>query len=187
MSTTLVINSGSSSLKCALWADDGKRLLVALGECLHTPDAVLHCDVEHSIACPGADHREVLRLFLDFVQEKDLLREVGAVGHRVVHGGEAFQQATIITEEVLAQLEAVSGLAPLHNPANIAGIQATREVLPGVPQVAVFDTAFHQTMPDRAYRYAVPAAWYERYSVRRYGFHGTSHRYVAQKCAELLD
>ena len=111
---------------------------------------------------------------------------VDAVGHRVVHGGEAFSAPTIISDDVLATLRDLVPLAPLHNPANITGIEVARKVWPDVPHVAVFDTAFHRTLPAPAYRYAVPAAWYERYGVRRYGFHGTSHSYVAERAAAVL-
>ena len=111
---------------------------------------------------------------------------VDAVGHRVVHGGEAFSAPTIIDDDVLDTLRSLVPLAPLHNPANITGIEAARRLWPGVPQVAVFDTAFHRTLPVHAYRYAVPAEWYERHGVRRYGFHGTSHAYVAGRAAEVL-
>jgi len=114
------------------------------------------------------------------------LNEISAVGHRVVHGGEKFKRSTLITEEVLEAIKAVQDLAPLHNPPNIAGIEAAREVLPNIPQIAVFDTAFHQTMPEAAYLYAVPYEWYGMYGVRRYGFHGTSHLYVSRRAAVLM-
>ena len=114
------------------------------------------------------------------------LREIGAVGHRVVHGGEKFASSVLVTREVIAKITECSELAPLHNPANLKGIEAVEKALPGVPQVAVFDTAFHQTMPDYAYMYALPHYMYEKYGVRRYGFHGTSHRYVSRRACEIL-
>ncbi len=109
--------------------------------------------------------------------------EIGAVGHRVVHGGEYFANSVLITEEVKDALRKCIDLAPLHNPANIIGIEACEKLMPGVPQIGVFDTAFHQTMPEKAYLYALPYKYYEKYKVRKYGFHGTSHRFVSQECA----
>ena len=114
------------------------------------------------------------------------LNEVDAVGHRVVHGGEKFNQSTLITDEVIKMIEESSELAPLHNPPNLKGIYAIKELIPGAPQVAVFDTAFHQTMPDYAYTYGIPYSLYEKYGIRRYGFHGTSHRYVSKRVCEVL-
>ena len=114
------------------------------------------------------------------------MKEIDAVGHRVVHGGEKFASSVVITDEVMAAIEECNPLAPLHNPANIIGIKACQEKMPGVPMVAVFDTAFHQTMPAKAYTYAIPYEYYENDKMRRYGFHGTSHRYVSQRCAEIL-
>ena len=112
--------------------------------------------------------------------------EIDAVGHRVVHGGEKFADSVLITPAVMDALEECSSLAPLHNPPNIQGIEACQAIMPNVPQVGVFDTAFHQTMPKEAYMYALPYEYYEDYGIRRYGFHGTSHKYVAQRCAELM-
>ena len=115
------------------------------------------------------------------------MKEINAVGHRVVHGGEYFANSVIITPEVIEAIEKCCDLAPLHNPANLIGIHACEEIMPGVPQVAVFDTAFHQTMPERAYMYALPYEYYEKYKVRRYGFHGTSHRFVSEEAAKMMD
>lgn len=115
------------------------------------------------------------------------LQEIDAVGHRLVHGGEKFASSTVITEEVIKAVEEVSELAPLHNPANLIGVRACQEVLPDVPMVGVFDTAFHQTMPEEAYMYGIPYEYYEKYKVRKYGFHGTSHSYVSKRAAELLN
>ena len=115
------------------------------------------------------------------------LDEIGAVGHRVVHGGEKFASSAVITDEMIKAVEECNDLAPLHNPANLIGIRACQELMPGTPMVAVFDTAFHQTMPEKAYMYGLPYEYYEKYKVRRYGFHGTSHSFVSKRTAELLD
>jgi acetate kinase len=137
------------------------------------------------------DHKIALQWVLDTLTDKEIgvlesLSSIGAVGHRVVHGGEAFSGSVLITDEVIKALEDNIELAPLHNPANLMGIYACKELMPGTPMVGVFDTAFHQTMPKHAYLYALPIELYEKYRVRRYGFHGTSHRYVSQRAAELV-
>lgn len=137
------------------------------------------------------DHSAAVKLVLQYLLDEKLgaiknLDEIAAVGHRVVHGGEKFSSAVLINDEVLAAIEECCDLAPLHNPANLIGIRACQELMPGVPQVAVFDTAFHQTMPDYAYTYGIPYEYYEKYKVRRYGFHGTSHSFVSKRTAELL-
>lgn len=137
------------------------------------------------------DHKVAIRLVVDALLSPDhgaltSLDEIAAVGHRVVHGGEKFADSVIINDEVMATLRACAGLAPLHNPANIIGIEACQSLLPGVPQVAVFDTAFHQTTPPEAHIYGLPYEYYEQYGVRRYGFHGTSHKYVSRRAAKLL-
>ena len=135
-------------------------------------------------------HKEAVRMVLDALVDPEngvlkSLDEIGAVGHRIVHGGEKFTESAVITDEMLAKVEECNELAPLHNPANIIGINACRELMPGVPMVGVFDTAFHQTMPQKAYMYAVPYECYEKYGVRRYGFHGTSHSFVSKRAAEV--
>ncbi len=173
----LVLNSGSSSLKYRLFDMESRTTLAAglterIGEAGSIPD--------HATAVDG-----VAALLRDGELVNDL-HPIGAIGHRVVHGGEAFREATRIDETVVFAIREQSRLAPLHNPANLTGIQATLERYPNVPQVAVFDTAFHQTLPDRAYRYAIPEDWYADHGVRRYGFHGTSHAYVAKQAAALL-
>jgi acetate kinase len=166
----LALNCGSSSVKYKLY-DWEKRETLAKGE------------VERvGVAGGPANHREALRQIIASLPSS----EISAVGHRVVHGGEKFKSSILINEEVLAAIKAVKDLAPLHNPPNIAGIEAAQEVLPGIPQIAVFDTAFHQTMPEHAFLYAVPYEWYGMYGVRRYGFHGTSHLYVSRRAAALL-
>jgi len=169
----LVLNCGSSSLKHrTVDVDDGSVLARGLVERIGEPGG-------------PADHEQAVAAVLD--QLRDAGVEPEAVGHRVVHGGEAFTTPTRIDDRVVAGIEEQVPLAPLHNPANLAGITAARRVFGDLPHVAVFDTAFHATLPPAAYRYAVPSDWYEQHGVRRYGFHGTSHAYVARRAAELLD
>ena len=192
----LVINAGSSSLKYQLLNPDTQEVL-AKGLCerigidgkfTYKPagkDPIKDADV----AMPT--HSEAIQTVLHaLVDEKNgvisSMKEIDAVGHRVVHGGEKFAQSVLITDEVMAALEECIPLAPLHNPANITGIKACEKVMPGVPMVAVFDTAFHQTMPAKSYIYALPYEYYENDKVRRYGFHGTSHRYVSARAAAML-
>ena len=191
----LVINCGSSSLKYQL-IDSETEAVLAKGLCerigidgvlTHTPagkEKVKFTDPlpNHTVAVSA-----VLKQLTDPVNGVIAdLAEIGAVGHRVVHGGEKFASSTVINDEVIAEIEKCNDLAPLHNPANIIGINACKELMPGVPMVAVFDTAFHQTMPEEAYLYALPYEYYEKYAVRRYGFHGTSHSFVSAHTAELL-
>ena len=140
---------------------------------------------------PMADHTDAIRLVLEALTNEKTgvvknLDEIGAVGHRVVHGGEKFSASVVITDEVMAAIEECNDLAPLHNPANLIGINACKTLMPDTPMVAVFDTAFHQTMPEEAYMYGLPYEYYQKYKVRRYGFHGTSHSYVSKKAAEDL-
>lgn len=186
----LVLNCGSSSVKFALLdPQTGARPLSGLAERLGSPEASLRLDVSgarQTHPLPGGSSAEALEVLLSELERLGLRSSVQAVGHRVVHGGERFSAPARITPEVLTAIEACVPLAPLHNPANLAGIAAAQAALPGVPQVAVFDTAFHQSMPAVAYRYAVPEAWYTQYGVRRYGFHGTSHAYVAAEAARQL-
>ena len=137
------------------------------------------------------EHTEGVKFIFSLLTDPEIgvikdLKEIDAVGHRMVHGGEKFNQSVVLTDEVLKAFEAVSDLAPLHNPANLKGVNAVKELMPGLPQVGVFDTAFHQTMPAKAYMYAIPYELYEKYGVRRYGFHGTSHRYVSARALEFL-
>ena len=194
----LVINAGSSSLKYQL-LNPATGELLAKGLCerigidgrftykpqLEGKEAVKEAEV----AMPT--HSEAIKTVLDaLVDAKNgviaSMKEIDAVGHRVVHGGEKFAASVIITDEVMKTIEECNPLAPLHNPANIIGIKACQELMPGVPMVAVFDTAFHQTMPPVAYTYALPYEYYEKDKVRRYGFHGTSHKYVSQRAADML-
>ena len=182
----LVLNAGSSSLKVALVdPSTGERSLSALGERLGTPDARLRLD-GGSQDLPGAGHEQVLAAVLDAAGDAVDGTGLLGVGHRVVHGGERFSASVLVDDDVLAAVEEVSALAPLHNPPGLATIAAARALLPDLPHVAVFDTAFHATVPPAAHRYAVPLEWYESHGVRRYGFHGTSHRYVSARAAELL-
>ena len=191
----LVINCGSSSIKYQLFnmTDESvmaKGLLEKIGE----GDSALHHErngQKISIEKPVAEHKAGLDLILKTLVDDDIgvikdINEIKAVGHRVVHGGEEFVESCLITDEAIDAIERFSDLAPLHNPPNLMGIRAAMEEMPGVPQVAVFDTSFHQTMPPAAYTYALPWELYEKHRVRRYGFHGTSHRYVTIKAAEML-
>ena len=192
----LVINAGSSSLKYQLIDMDTENVM-AKGLCErigidgsklnHTPgdgDKVV-------IEKPMKDHADAINMVIEALVSKEHgviadMSEISAVGHRVVHGGELFSKSVVITDEVKKAVESCNDLAPLHNPANLIGIAACEKAMPGVPQVGVFDTAFHQTMPKEAYMYAIPYKYYEDYKVRRYGFHGTSHRYVTQRAAAML-
>ena len=191
----LVINCGSSSLKYQLIDSETEQVL-AKGICerIKLDGSLTHQATgkeKIQIEAPMPDHSAAVKLVLQYLLDEKLgaiknLDEIAAVGHRVVHGGEKFSSAVLINDEVLAAIEECCDLAPLHNPANLIGIRACQELMPGVPQVAVFDTAFHQTMPDYAYTYGIPYEYYEKYKVRRYGFHGTSHSYVSKKAAEVL-
>ena len=186
-SAVLVINSGSSSLKFSLIDGNREEVLVqGLAEALGSADAALHVarpdQAKETRAIPGAHHSQAMAAVLEVIEEF----HIAAVGHRVVHGGEAFSESVLIERKTLAAIRACVPLAPLHNPANLAGIEAAKERFPALPHVAVFDTAFHQTMPPQAFHYALPHALYENHRVRRYGFHGTSHRFVSAEAARLL-
>lgn len=191
----LVINCGSSSLKYQLIDSDTEGVL-AKGLCerigidgrlTHKPTGKENVKME--VAMPT--HTAAVSLVLEQLTDETngviaSLDEIGAVGHRIVHGGEKFAEATLLNDEVIKEIEACNDLAPLHNPANLIGINACRELMPNVPMVGVFDTAFHQTMPEKAYLYGLPYEYYEKYGVRRYGFHGTSHSFVSKRAAEML-
>jgi acetate kinase len=191
----LVINCGSSSLKYQLINSDSEEVLAkGLCERIGIDGRLVYqkegCDKEFTDA-DMPTHKQAIQMVLDaLVNEKSgaigSLSEIDAVGHRVVHGGEKFASSTILTDEVLSAIEECNDLAPLHNPANLIGINACRELMPNIPMVGVFDTAFHQTMPKKAYLYGLPYEYYEKYKVRRYGFHGTSHSFVSKRCAEFL-
>ena len=192
----LVINCGSSSLKFQLIDSESEKVL-AKGLCerigidgsrlVYSPAGKEKVE----IVKPMPDHKVAVSMVIDaLVDEKNGvisdLKQIDAVGHRIVHGGEKFASATVINDEVIKAIEECNELAPLHNPANLIGIRACQELMPGVPQTAVFDTAFHQTMPEKAYLYAIPYSYYKNYKIRRYGFHGTSHAYVSKRCAEIM-
>ena len=191
----LVINCGSSSLKYQLINSDTENVLAkGLCERIGIDGRLVYqkagLDKETTEAAMPT-HKQAIQMVLDaLVNEKTgaiaSLSEIDAVGHRVVHGGEKFAASTILTDEVLAAIEECNDLAPLHNPANLIGINACKELMPNTPMVGVFDTAFHQTMPKKAYLYGLPYEYYEKYKVRRYGFHGTSHSFVSKRCAEFL-
>ncbi|WP_047981584.1 acetate kinase [Ornithinibacillus contaminans] len=194
MSNVLAINAGSSSLKFQL-IKMPKETVVAKGlvERIGLPEAVFGIEVDGKKDKTVTDipnHEVAVKLLLERLTTSGVIKsldEIDAVGHRVVHGGEKFNDSVLITEQVLKEIEDISELAPLHNPANLTGIRAFQEVLPTVPMVAVFDTAFHQTMPPQSYLYSLPYEYYEKYGIRKYGFHGTSHKYVSERAAELLD
>ena len=192
----LVINCGSSSLKFQLIDAESEQCL-AKGICERIGidgSMITYAreggEKERKVT-PMPDHTEAIRLVLEALTNPKTgvvasLEEIGAVGHRVVHGGEKFAQSVVLDWEVLAAVEECNDLAPLHNPANLIGIEACRKLMPDTPMVGVFDTAFHQTMPEEAYMYGLPYEYYQKYKVRRYGFHGTSHSYVSKRAAEVL-
>ncbi|MCI6553812.1 MAG: acetate kinase [Lachnospiraceae bacterium] len=192
----LVINCGSSSLKFQL-IDTVSEALIAKGLCER-----IGIDGSRLVYTPAGgekqitevemqDHTQAIKQMLEALTGENAgvvksLDEIGAVGHRIVHGGDKFASSTLITDEVISAIESCNELAPLHNPANLLGIAACQELMPGTPMVAVFDTAFHQTMPEEAYLYGIPYEYYKKYRVRRYGFHGTSHSFVSARTAEVL-
>ena len=192
----LVINCGSSSLKFQLINAESEEVL-AKGLCER-----IGIDGRLTYQPAGGEkeisekamptHTEAIQFVIDALTNEKTgvvksLSEIGAVGHRIVHGGEKFASSVVITEEVKKAVEECNDLAPLHNPANLIGVEACEKLMPGTPMVAVFDTAFHQTMPEKAYMYGLPYEYYEKYKVRRYGFHGTSHSYVSKKAAEVME
>lgn len=192
----LVINCGSSSLKFQLINSESEEV-IAKGLCeriaiegsrmVYTPKG----GEKQITVAPMPDHTAAIQMVLAALTDEKTgvvkeLGEIGAVGHRIVHGGERFASSTVITEEVLKAIEECNDLAPLHNPANLIGIRACRQLMKNTPMVAVFDTAFHQTMPPKAYMYGIPKEYYEKYAIRKYGFHGTSHKFVSKRTAEFL-
>ncbi len=191
----LVINSGSSSLKYQLFnMEDESVLCNGIVERINLKGSRLIHKVnskKYTVEASVKDHKVALKMVLDTLLDAEKgvihsMEEINAVGHRVVHGGETFSGSVLIGDDVMKALEDNVELAPLHNPPNIMGIVAAKELLPNVPQVGVFDTAFHQTLPEKAYFYAIPMKYYEKYKVRRYGFHGTSHFYVSRRAAEMM-
>lgn len=193
MAKVIAINAGSSSLKFQLFEMPSEEVITkGLFERIGLNDSIFNITVngkkvQETMDIP--DHEVAVKLLLDQLTALGIIEsldEINGIGHRVVHGGEAFADSVLITDEVLKKMEDLSELAPLHNPANITGIRAFQNVLPNVPAVAVFDTAFHQTMPESSYLYSLPYEYYEKYGIRKYGFHGTSHKYVSERAAELL-
>jgi acetate kinase len=191
----LVINCGSSSLKYQLIDSDTEELIAkGLCERIKVDGRLTHTTTgkeKYTIDVPMPDHNAAVKYVLDALLDPETgavssLEEIGAVGHRVVHGGEKFAQSVVINDEIIAAIENCNELAPLHNPANLIGIRACQKLMPNVPMVAVFDTAFHQTMPSKAYMYGLPYSFYSDYKIRKYGFHGTSHSFVSKRTAELI-
>ncbi len=192
----LVLNCGSSSIKYQLIDMDNnakvmakgllERIGLEMGEFTHKYNGEKHYE-----QLPIPDHTAGIKIVLNALTDAKMgvisdLKEIGAVGHRVAHGGEAFPQSAVISDAVIAEIEKLRDIAPLHIPGSLAGIRAMQEVLPGVPMAAVFDTSFHLTMPAESYLYAIPYEYYQKYRIRRYGFHGTSHKYVAEKAAAFI-
>ncbi|MCH5175381.1 MAG: acetate kinase [Prevotellaceae bacterium] len=195
MKKILVLNCGSSSIKYALYDMEDQSVIASGGiEKIGLPDSFIKVKANGQkvqIDREIAEHTAGVQLIFEVLTTGEYavlkhLDELDAVGHRMVHGGEKFNKSVLLTPEVMEAFAACNDLAPLHNPANIKGVNAVTALLPNIPQVGVFDTAFHQTMPDYAYMYALPYEQYEKYGVRRYGFHGTSHRYVSQRVCEFL-
>ena len=192
----LVLNCGSSSIKYALYNMDTKEVMASGGaERVGLDGAFVKVKMPNgekvTFMHDIPEHTEGVKFIFSLLMDAEIgviksLDEIDAVGHRMVHGGEKFTKSVIINDEVIKAFEDVSDLAPLHNPANLKGIRAVSELMPNLPQVGVFDTAFHQTMPDYSYMYALPYEVYEKFAVRRYGFHGTSHRYVSARACEFL-
>ncbi len=191
----MVLNCGSSSIKYALYDMSDQSVITSGGiEKIGLPDSFITVKLngeKHKMEKPIAEHTAGVQWIFEVLTQGEYavlksLDELDAVGHRMVHGGEKFNKSVLLTPDVMEAFAACNDLAPLHNPANIKGVNAVRALLPNIPQVGVFDTAFHQTMPDYAYMYALPYELYQKYGVRRYGFHGTSHRYVSQRVCEFL-
>lgn len=192
----LVLNCGSSSIKYALYNMDDKSVMTSGGaERVGLDGAFVKVKLANGekkqIMHDIPEHTEGVKFIFSLLTDPEIgvikdLSEIDAVGHRMVHGGEKFNKSVVLTDEVLKVFEECSDLAPLHNPANLKGVRAVSELMPNLPQVGVFDTAFHQTMPAKAYMYAIPYELYEQYGVRRYGFHGTSHRYVSKRVCDFL-
>lgn len=193
MSKIIAINAGSSSLKFQLFDMPSEKVLTkGLVERIGMDHGIFTISVNGEKNTETADisnHAIAVKMLLKKLTEFQIiqdLNEIDGIGHRVVHGGEKFNDSVLLTDETIREIEGVSELAPLHNPANLVGIKAFKEVLPQVPAVAVFDTAFHQTMPEQSYLYSLPYEYYEKFGIRKYGFHGTSHKYVTKRAAELL-
>ncbi|MDR4889238.1 acetate kinase [Fredinandcohnia sp. QZ13] len=193
MSKIIAINAGSSSLKFQLFEMPSEEVITkGIFERIGLETGVFTISVNDEKITTETelpDHAVAVKILLDKLTELGIIKsldEIDGIGHRVVHGGESFADSVVITDEVLAEIDKLSELAPLHNPANVTGIKAFHEVLPNVPAVAVFDTAFHQSMPEKSFLYSLPYDYYKNFGIRKYGFHGTSHKYVSQRAAELL-
>lgn len=189
----MAVNAGSSSLKFKLFEMPSEKVVTeGVIERIGKDDAIYTIKVDgkkQKSNMPILNHAEAVKILLNDLIEKGIVKslyEINGVGHRVVQGGSYFSDSALITNEVISKIDEMSSLAPLHNPANLTGINAFMKVLPNVPHVAVFDTSFHQTMEEDAYMYALPYEWYTKYKIRKYGFHGTSHKYVSQKAAEVM-
>ena len=190
-SLVFVLNCGSSSLKFALVdTKTEQQVLSGLADSLGSDSPILKVkyngNKESIDLASGAMHQMAIDTLVSLLKQYQLYQAIVAIGHRVVHGGEKFKSSALITPQVIAGIQEVSQLAPLHNPANLIGIEATKKIFPSVPQVAVFDTAYHQTIPEHAFLYALPYQLYKENGIRRYGFHGTSHFYIAQQAAQML-
>lgn len=193
MSKIIAINAGSSSLKFQLFEMPSEEVITkGIVERIGLKDSIFTISVngeKNKEVTDIPDHAVAVKILLDKLTSLGIIQsldEIEGIGHRVVHGGEEFSDSVLITEEVLQKIEELSELAPLHNPANLTGIRAFQQVLPNVPAIAVFDTAFHQTMPENSFLYSLPYDYYKKYGIRKYGFHGTSHKYVSQRAAEML-
>lgn len=189
----MAVNAGSSSLKFKLFEMPSETVVTeGVVERIGKEDAIYTIKVDgkkQKQYMPILNHADAVKILLNDLIEKGIVKsldEINGVGHRVVQGGSYFSDSALITDEVINKIDEMSSLAPLHNPANLTGINAFMKVLPNVPHVAVFDTSFHQTMEEDAYMYALPYEWYTKYKIRKYGFHGTSHKYVSQKAAEVM-
>ncbi|MBO3077373.1 acetate kinase [Mammaliicoccus vitulinus] len=194
MTKIIAINAGSSSLKFQLFEMPEEKVITkGLIERIGLKNSVFSISVNGEKITETLDienHDVAVNIMLDALKEHNIINDINDIqgsGHRVVHGGELFPDSALVTDEVLAEMETLTDLAPLHNPANIMGIKAFRKLLPSIPHVAVFDTSFHQTMPEESYLYSLPYHFYKDYGIRKYGFHGTSHKYVSQRASELLD
>ncbi|WP_421380477.1 acetate kinase [Bacillus salacetis] len=193
MAKMIAINAGSSSLKFQLFEMPQEEVITkGLIERIGLNDSVFSISVNGEKQEEVTDipnHEVAVKMLLDKLTSAGIIEsldEIEGIGHRVVHGGEVFNDSVVITDEVLQKIEELSELAPLHNPANVTGIKSFQSVLPNIPAVAVFDTAFHQTMPESSFLYSLPYEYYEKYGIRKYGFHGTSHKYVSERAAEML-
>jgi len=193
MSKIIAINAGSSSLKFQLFEMPSEEVITkGIVERIGLKDSIFTISVngeKNKEVTDIPNHEVAVKILLDKLTSLGIIQsldEIEGIGHRVVHGGEEFSDSILITDEVLQKIEELSELAPLHNPANLTGIRAFQQVLPNVPAVAVFDTAFHQTMPENSFLYSLPYDYYKKYGIRKYGFHGTSHKYVSQRAAEML-